>query len=594
MINKQKFVLFIFTTVILLLIYKVYTISILSHDYYSKLAKNNITQTKYSLNSRGEIYDANNMLLAYNKIGFSIYIAPHLKNKDLNKTVNSIVKILPNIKKSKIYKNYKSKESFYSHSYIKIINMIDYNSMIKIYANINLIKFVKIDTTSKRVYPFKNLASHVIGYASNISKYEKNKYKYLKYADIVGKTGIEKYYELFLKGELNKQTFKVNAKNKKIKEIQRYFSKRNSNIQLTLGMRLQKYITNYFKNKKQSGVAIVMDVNNGSIISAVSYPEYDLNLFSDGISTKQWNKLINDPRRPFTNKLVHGLYPPGSLIKMGVGMSFLVNKIKKNESSYCSGEFIFANQRFRCWSSHGHKRTNLIKAIAQSCDDYFYKKSYDVGIDNISQTLRDLGYGSQTLVDLPNEFVGTVPNKKWKRYKYNKPWYVGETFISSIGQGYNLVTPMQMAKYTALLATGKEVIPHFIKQVGDLDISYTNQNSLDEKYNKPLKTIQKAMYYACNKEHGTGFKHVKNSKFTLSCKTGTTQVMSMSQSLKKRVREKDLSYFLKSHSWFTAYFPRKKPKYSITILIEHGGYGSRVGPMVADIANYMKRLRYVK
>jgi len=592
--KKFIFILTIFVFSILTLIIRLYHISIKSNLYYEKLAKQNITKKEYSTNIRGSIFDANNRILAKNELGFSISISPHLSKKDLNSTIDKLTNIIPSLNKKNIFKKYRSQESPYSHKDIKIVDLIKYKDIITKYPRINIIKNLSISPTSKRKYPYKELASHIIGYTSPISVYEKTKNHYNEAISIIGKSGIEKYYEIFLRGELNVRKYKANAKNEEIEEIEEYISTKNTDITLTLDIRLQKFIHKYFSNKKYHGVAIVMNSQNGDILSAVSEPEYDLNLFSNGISTTQWKKLIQDINKPFTNKLTHGLYPPGSIVKLGVGLSFLQNGISQKKSTYCTGEFIFANQKFRCWKQTGHKHVNLKKAITQSCDDYFYKNSYKVGIDKISQTLKILGLGQKTLIDLPNEFKGTIPNKQWKRNKYNQTWYVGETFISSIGQGFNLVTPMQIVKFLAFISNGHDVVPHFIKKIGDYSVKYEAVDSLSKEYKKNLIPIRRAMFSACNTKHGTGYKYVRHSRYALSCKTGTAQVSRISHTQKKRLRESQLKYLKRSHAWFVSFFPKKNPKYIIVVLVEHGGYGSKMGTIAADIVNYMRRLGYVK
>jgi penicillin-binding protein 2 len=593
--KRSKFVLYVFVLIFAILIYRIYYISITSHSYYEKLAKKNILKTQYTQNARGLIFDTKNKILALNKIGFSIFISPYLKNTDINNTLNSLIKVLPNLNKEKMLKRYKLKKSIYLHNNIKIVDLVSYDDMIYKYPRINIIDNIFIKPSSKRYYPYNDIASHIIGYVASINEYEKkHDPSYNKIIKTTGKTGIEKYYEQFLRGELNIRKYTANSKNEEIEEIQRYISNQNTNLTLTLDMRLQKFIHKYFKKHNYKGVAIVMDSTNGDILSAISAPEYDLNLFYNGISVKNWKKLINDLSKPFTNKITHGLYPPGSLVKMGVGLSFLQNGISIRDTSFCTGEYLFANQKFRCWMSHGHKVVNLRKAISRSCDDYFYKHSYKIGINNISKTLKELGLGSKTLIDLPNEFSGTVPNKDWKKNKYGQPWYVGETFISSIGQGYNLVTPIQLAKYTAFISNYHEVIPHFIKKIGNIDIKYDSLEVLDKKDKKRLRYIKKAMYDVCNTPQGTGYKYVRHSRYILSCKTGTAQVSGISQSIKKRLKEKQLKYLKRSHAWFTSFFPKSKPKYTITILVEHGGYGSKMGTIAADIVNYMRRIGYVR
>ena len=310
--------------------------------------------------------------------------------------------------------------------------------------------------------------------------------------------------------------------------------------------------------------------------------------FVDGISIKDWNIIRNDFNHPFTNKLINGKYPPGSVIKMGVALSFLENGIKPSFTVYDSGSIKLGERYFRCWKEKGHGKVGFRKAIRESCDDFFYKGSLKVGINKISKNLSKYGIGEETGIDLDNEHFGTNPNKAWKQKKYKQPWYVGETVITSIGQGQMLVTPMQIARYTSFLATGKLPKPHLTK------MNYEKPKEV--KHNiKHLKIIRKGMYDVTNHIKGTATNYVKNSKIKIAGKTGTAQVVSIPQSEKVRMKESELEYYHRSHAWLTTYGPYKDPKYVVTVLVEHGGHGgSAAGDIISKIYNKLYEMKYIK
>ena len=298
--------------------------------------------------------------------------------------------------------------------------------------------------------------------------------------------------------------------------------------------------------------------------------------------------MRNDLNHPFTNKLVNGLYPPGSVIKMGVALSFLENGIKENFSVFDTGEIELGKRKFRCWKEKGHGNTNFTKAIRESCDDFFYKGSLLIGINKISETLNKFGFGEKTGIDQINEFRGTNPNKKWKKSKYKMPWYKGETLISSIGQGFVLVTPMQIARYTSFLASGKLPTPHLSKE------NYKKPTTI-EIDKKHLKIIRQAMYQVANHPKGTLTNYITDRNITIAAKTGTAQVIGIPQSEKKRMREDELEYYHRSHAWVTTYAPYKNPKYSVTIFVEHGGHGGKAaGNMINKIYKKLNELKYIK
>lgn len=378
---------------------------------------------------------------------------------------------------------------------------------------------------------------------------------------------------------------KVNSLNKEIEVLEQKEPSRNNNIKTTLDIELQKYVQEIFKDK--GGAVIVMDANNGELLTAASFPEFDNNIFARGISVKEWNIMRNDFNHPFTNKLINGLYPPGSIIKMGVSLSFLENGIKDNWQVNDSGFIKIGNRNFRDWKASGHGIVGFKKAIRESCDVFFYEGSLKVGINKISKSLDKFGFGQKTGVDQVNEFVGVNPNKAWKQRKYKLPWYVGETVITSIGQGNMLVTPMQMARYTGYLASGKLPKPHFNK------VNYEEPKELDFPQ-KHLDLMRKGMYEVTHHKKGTATKHVK-SKVEIAGKTGTAQVVSIPQSEKVRMKESELKYYQRSHAWLTTYGPYKNPQYVVTVLVEHGGHGgSAAGGIVSKIYDKLYDLGYIK
>ncbi len=594
---KIKIALGIFILVWIALLARVYYISIKSNTYYEELAKQNAIKNEELAPLRGSILDINGKPLSVNKIGFSIGIIPGLSSRKnverLNKELRFLKKIMPKIDFLKLKKRYFKKDSPYSHKYVKIIEFISYNKIIKNFAKISLHKNLQIKISSKRFYPYNDLASHIIGYVgkSNINDMEKDNIARL--TEYTGKTGIEKYYNKVLEGTEGKKKTEVTAFNKEIKVLSKKLPK-SQNITLTLDVRIQKYISKLFKGK--SGALIVMNARNGKILAAGSYPEYDLNNFVTGISEKHWLKLSSDFNHPFTNKLINGLYPPGSTIKMGVALAFLESGlITPRTKFFDSGYIELGGRKFRCWKKGGHGIVNLNKAIRESCDVYFYDASLKVGIDRITPVLKRLGFGKRTGIDLPNEFVGIVPGRKWKMQKYEKPWYQGETLITSIGQGFFLVTPMQIARYTAMIATGYGVTPHFIDKVGDLKANYGKDKKIFNKADgKFLKTIRRAMYEVVHVAHGTARNYIK-TKVSLAAKTGTAQVVGIPQSEKKRMKEYELEYFKRSHAWLTTYGPYKNPQYVVTALVEHGGHGgSAAGKIISKIYDKLVELKYIK
>ncbi len=589
MTRLNLILIFIFI-VLLTLLSRVYFLSIKSNTYYEELSKRNYIKKIYKVPNRGIIRDRNGEALAMNRLGFSINIQPHLRSYKKKHTLEEIITLInkhfPKYKKEDLYKRYKKNDSNYKHDFVKIVDFIPYDDFFDRYTLFNSHDSIKIESEVKRIYPHGMNGSHIIGYVGKASKRDIKNNEFSKYSGITGKNGLEKFYNDKLQGKLGVKSIKVNALNKEIEVLDEKEPSINNDLNISIDIKLQKYIQEIFKGK--AGAVIVMDSNNGELLAAGSYPEYDNNIFVEGISTKEWDKLRKDFNHPFTNKLVNGKYPPGSIIKMGIALSFLENGIKPDFEVFCSGSIKIGRRNFRCWKGSGHGRTGFRKAIRESCDDFFYKGSLEVGINKISKTLEKYGVGVETGVELPNEFYATNPNKLWKKDKYKQPWYIGDTINASIGQGYMLVTPMQMARYTAFLASGKLPKPHFAKD------NYEKPKEIPFNINH-MKIMRQGMYDVTNHKKGTATRHVKNSNIIIAGKTGTAQVVTIPQEEKVRMKESELEYYHRSHAWLTTYGPYKNPQYVVTVLVEHGGHGgSAAGEIVAKIFNKLQEKGYIK
>jgi penicillin-binding protein 2 len=592
---KIKFIIAVFISVWLALIVRVFFLAVQSNTYYQKLSYNNTIKSEEIAPVRGEIVDRNNKPIAINKLGFKIQLKPHLYSKKnmkiFNEELDFLTASIPNLDRKKLIKNYKKKDSYYYHNFIDIIHFISYKDIMPVYSVLNLRENIKIVPAPKRYYPYGDIAAHIIGYVSRANKKDVEHDKLIELIGYTGKTGIEKYYNTYLEGEAGLRKIKVNANNQEIEELSHKNPGEDRKLMLNIDIELQKYISSLFR--KKAGVIIVMDIN-GAILSASSFPEYDLNTFVSGISYEMWDKLSGSLEKPFTNKLVNGLYPPGSTIKPGLGLVYITSGIDPHWHVDCRSAMPLGKRVFRCWKKTGHRITDLRKAIRESCDDYFYKGSLQVGIKKMSEGLMRYGLGKKTGVDLPNEFIGIVPSREWKRRKYNRSWYIGETVNTSIGQGDFLVTPMQMAQFTALIATGKLPIPHFAKKIGSKVYQPEPQKIFTKDEMKKLPLIQKAMYEVCNYPKGTATQYL-SSKIKIAGKTGTAQVVTILQDIEKRKHEHEMSYYRRSHAWFTTYGPYKNPQYVVLAMVEHGGHGgAAAGEIVSKIYNKLLELGYIK
>lgn len=592
---KIKFIIAIFSLVWLALLVRVFILAVQSNSYYIELSHNNTVRTEKIIPIRSEILDRNNRPIAINQLGFKIQLKPHLTSKKhkatLDAELDNLVKLLPTLKREKLLKNYKKKESFYNHNYIDIVSFISYKEIMPLYSVLNLRENIKLLPAPKRFYPYNGVGAHLLGYVARANRKDIKNDKLIELIGYKGKTGIEREYNSYLQGDVGERKIKVNANNQEIEELSHTKAIEDRKLILNVDIEIQKYISEIFEDK--SGAVVVMDVN-GAIISAGSFPEYNLNNFVSGMSHDMYNAMSSSLEHPFTNKLIHGLYPPGSTIKTGLGLIYITNELNEKWSVDCKSYMPLGKRIYRCWKTWGHKKTDLTKAIRESCDDYFYKGSMEVGIKKMSEGLIRYGLGQKSGIDLPGEWIGIVPSRAWKRKKYDQPWYIGETVNTSIGQGSFLTTPVQIARFTALMATGKLPTPHIARYIAGAMNEPEPQEVLTKEELKKLPIIQKAMYEVCNHKKGTATKYL-SSNVMIAGKTGTAQVIAIKQDVKKRMKEHDMEYYNRSHAWFTTYGPYKNPQYIVSVLVEHGGHGgAAAGEIVSKIYNKLLELEYIK
>ncbi len=595
---RDRIVITVFATVWLILIVKLYHFSIRSNAYYDELSNKNSLKTEIVFPSRGVIYDRNHKPLAINKLGFTIKLTAHLGNKKriaiLEDKLRLLVRYFPNQNIDKLRQAYLKADSPYNHEPIRVIDFIPYETILPNYPALNLDDTITIESTDMREYPEKSVAAHIIGYVGKISQDDLTNKELIQWTNgYTGKDGLEKSYNSELQGEPGYRTYKVDAFNHQVEEIANKEPSKLNFLVTALDVELQKTISEQFAGK--AGAIIVMDVQDGSILAAGSYPEFDINSFARGLEQVEWDNLLNDVNHPLSNRLVKGLYPPGSTIKPGMAFAFLKAGVNEHDSISDAGFVEFGGRRFRDWKKEGHGTVDMRKAIKESCDVYFYTMSPKVGIDIISETMSRFGIGKKTGVDLPGEFSGINPSKDWKRKRYGKGWYTGDTLITAIGQGSMLATPIQIAKYTAMIATGKDVTPRFALKVGNTDIKPTIRDALTAEEIKEMLPVREGMYQVCNTPGGTGTGALGDLKVKVAGKTGTAQVSAISQSEVNRLKETQLEYLQRSHAWLTTYAPYDEPRYVVTAILEHGGHGgSEAGPIIAEVYRKMIALGYLK
>ena len=439
--------------------------------------------------------------------------------------------------------------------------------------------------------------SHIIGYISEPSAKDLEKSRLLREVNVpgfkIGKNGLERSLNETIIGTPSLQRFEVNVYGKRIKELEFIQGTPGNNFKTTLDYEIQKFTSGILEDK--SGSVCVMDIYTGDIVTLVSNPTFNSNKFVHGISEKDWQKLIQNKKKPLLNKSISGLYPPGSTIKPLVALSALENDVVSPKLIIqCKGSIEFYGQKYHCWKEKGHGYMNLRSAIKQSCDIYFYEVARRLGVDRLAITSKQFGLGNKVLNQLSEEKNGVVPNTEWKKKNIGANWFLGETLITGIGQGYFQSTPLQLCLMTAQIANGGyKIKPRIIDDKYQLEsiISEWRDEFVNKKSNliklfenqENVKFLHDALYGATNEPMGTSYRSRNTKKgFIFAGKTGTSQIRTITQKERElKIKNEDLPYEKRDHSLFVGFAPYKNPRYAISVVIEHGGSGSSTAAPIA-------------
>jgi len=537
---------------------------------------------------RGIIEDYFGEKIAKNTQVFQLHMIPE-DVPNLEELFFRLSKIIDfnNRKKTNLIKRLKKRKPWEP---IIISDNLSWSEFSRLNLFLHEIQGIKPVVAVARKYLEDGSSSHVIGYVSEMSVKDLENSELLRKINVpglkTGKSGLEKSFNEAMIGKPGLQRFEVNAYGKRIKELKFVEGTAGKNYRTTLDIDVQKFASELLKEK--SGSICVMDIYTGGIIAMVSSPTFDANKFVHGITSKDWQDLINNERKPLMNKSIAGLYPPGSTIKPLVALSALENDvISPNTTTECRGEIELYGHTYHCWKEKGHGFLRLREGIKQSCDIYFYEVARRLGVDRLAETANKFGLGNKVFDILDEERTGLVPSTKWKLKNIGRGWLLGETLLAGIGQGYFQVTPIQLCLMTAQLANGGyKIKPKIIyneqalqsttdasrEQFGQL---YRNQEN--------VKFVLDAQFGATNEPMGTSYRsrHVK-PEYIFAGKTGTSQIRSITEEERElKIKQKDLPYKRRDHALFTAFAPYKNPRYAFSVVIEHGGAGSSAAAPLA-------------
>ena len=577
-----------------------------SKKYKTLSDKNRFREWKFAP-PRGVIKDYFGNEIASNKQVYQLHLIP-----ENSENIASLLFRLKNILNlsdknvSKIQRKIKSQKPW---DPVIISDNLTWSEFSRINLFLHELQGVEPIVSVARIYHEKS-SSHVIGYVSKISKKDLQKKNYLldkrAVGMRVGKTGLENKLDSEIIGNVGHKRYEVNAFGKRIKEVSIDQGKIGKNFRTTLDLELQNFSSKLLEGK--AGSICVMDIYRGDIVTMVSSPIFDPNKFVHGINTKDWKELINHRDKPLVNKSISGLYPPGSTIKGLVAISALENDVVNTKMvRRCTGSIDFYGEKFHCWKKKGHGVVDMRKAIKESCDVYFYEVARRLGIDRLSETARAFGFGKPMVKGFFEERIGVVPNTKWKKQRIGKPWYLGETLHSGIGQGYWQTSPLQLCLMTAHIANGGyEIEPRVIVGEDEQDVASLEQFVEEQKrfsddtgiisdifknfkYKALFKNqeninfVKDAFFGATNEPGGTSYgSRLTEKEFMFAGKTGTSQVRKFTERQRElEIKNEDLPYEQRDHALFVAFAPYYDPRYSISVVVEHGGSGSKSAAPIA-------------
>lgn len=582
-------IILVFSLLLLRLIY----LQVIKGKEYRSLSEKNAVRLQSVKSSRGLIFDRNNELLVDNRPSFNIKIVKE-DAKNVEKVVGKVAQLI-SVPVDELLETLSKtgKGAFYKPVMLK--SNISRDQLAIIEAHMFDLPGIQIDIEPVRYYIHKKTAAHLLGYLGEINRDElkSGSYPNVRSGDAIGKYGIEKSFQRFLHGKRGGKQIKVDANGRIIEVLRTIEPVPGYDLHLTLNLDLQKTAESMLEGKE--GAVVVMDPSNGDVLVMASNPDFDQNDFIGGISSEKWSALISHPGKPMTNKAIQAEYPPASTYKIVTSLAALEDKhVDLTTKTYCPGFLRFGNRQYRCWKKYGHGEVDIIKGLEQSCDVFYYQAGIKTGVDALAQYARGCGFGVKTGIRLDNERRGLIPTSSWKLKRFKEPWQKGETLSIAIGQGFNLVTPLQMAVFTAAVGNGGTLYrPRIVKHIKDSSGQVIKRIDPEIRGGLPagketLQIVQKALREVVEGDRGTA-RRIRLKDVEIAGKTGTAQVFSIKKG-EEDVKQEELDYYLRDHAWFVCYAPADNPKIAVSVMIEHGEHGSSAAAPIAGelVDQFMK------
>ncbi|MBP7090982.1 MAG: penicillin-binding protein 2, partial [Syntrophorhabdaceae bacterium] len=565
--------LLLFTLIILCV--RLWDLQIMKGNEMRKLSEQNRIRVKKVIAPRGIIYDKKGKILADTRPSFNMYITPE-DIKDFNQTVDGLAKLI-NLDREEILDKLKSSSGFPQSFPVKIKSDITMEEVAKVEVNRVYLPGVSIQIEPKRNYPYGKMMAHMLGYVSEISDEEIKTKEFKSYSpgDFIGRYGLERAYESYLRGIDGEKRVEVDAMGREVRTLDIKDSIPGNSLYLNVDLEIQTTVEKAYEGKK--GGCIAVEPKTGAVTALVSRPAFDPNKFAGGISKEDWKAIITDKSHPLQNRVTQGRYPPGSTFKILTALKALNSGIINERTSFsCRGGFPFGNRVFKCWKKGGHGAVSVHRGIVESCDVFFYNVGLKLGIDRIHEIAEEIGLGRATGIDLPSEKNGLVPSSEWKKKTYGQPWYEGETLSVSIGQGAVWLTPVQLLQLSVFVANEgvtfkPQIVNRIVSPEGKIIKTFEPVMKTNVKIKKDvIKIIKDGMRGVVNEPSGTAYGS-RIQTINMSGKTGTAQ----------SVGEKGKN--LGDHAWFIAYAPAEEPAVAISVLAEYGGHGSSAAAPIAKL-----------
>lgn len=438
---------------------------------------------------------------------------------------------------------------------------------------------LEIQFRPRRLYRYGTLLAHVLGYVAEADEEDLNKRPELALGDYVGKQGIELMLEDRMRGIKGLAQYQVDVNGRRLKERVLKHPQAGHEISLSIDLELQKLCMDWLS--EEAGGVAVMDADTGQLWALATAPSYDSNDFSSGLSAKQWAKLRDNPLHPMQNRVIQSVYPPGSIFKHVVAGAGLRDGVDPRETAFCSGSMKLGRRVFRCWKRGGHGKVDMNRALVESCDVYFYKLGKKLTVDRMSEFAKAVGFGEKTGIRLPHEKAGNIPTREWKLKRFGEPWQGGDNLNMAIGQGFTLVTPLQVVRFFAGLANGGKLLKPLLLK----DEKVTVQADIPLRPGQ-IDFLRQALIDTVQDPHGT-CRRLRTKGVTVGGKTGTAQVVRLTDELKE-LKDDEIPYRFRDHAWMAAIAEKDGRRFAIACLVEHGLHGgSGAGPIIKAVIDYL-------